>query len=40
MSKYADVYLLPIKESKIPEYQKIAEKAGRIFMKHGALKYR
>jgi len=40
MSKYADVYLLPIHEENIPEYKKIAKVAGKIFMKHGALKYR
>src|SRR5690606_14867506 len=40
MSKYVDVYLLPIKESKIPAYQKMAKAAGKLFMKHGALRYR
>lgn len=40
MSKYVDVYLLPIPEENIPAYQKMAEKAGRIFRKHGALTYR
>ncbi len=40
MSKYADVYLLPIAEDKVAEYKKIATKASKIFIKHGALKYR
>jgi uncharacterized protein YbaA (DUF1428 family) len=40
MSKYADVYLLPIAEDKVDEYKKIAKKAGKVFIKHGALKYR
>lgn len=40
MSKYADVYLLPIAEDKVAEYKKIATKAGKVFMKHGALRYR
>ena len=40
MSKYADVYLMPIAEDKVQIYKKIAEKAGKIFMKHGALRYR
>ena len=40
MPKYADVYLLPIKTEAVAEYKKIATKAGKIFMKHGALKYR
>lgn len=40
MSKYVDVYLLPIKEEKISEYRKIASSAGKVFMKNGALRYR
>lgn len=40
MSKYADVYLLPILEENIPAYKKLAGKAGKVFMKHGALRYR
>lgn len=40
MSKYADVYLLPIPEENIRDYKKLATKAGKLFMKHGALRYR
>ena len=40
MSKYTDVYLLPIKEENVAEYKKLAAHAGKIFVKHGALKYR
>jgi uncharacterized protein YbaA (DUF1428 family) len=40
MSKYADVYLLPIAEENVPAYKKLAAKAGKIFLKHGALRYR
>ena len=40
MSKYADVYLLPILEENIPAYKKMAGAAGKIFIKNGALKYR
>jgi uncharacterized protein YbaA (DUF1428 family) len=40
MSKYADVYLLPIAPENVAEYKKIANAAGKIFIKHGALKYR
>jgi uncharacterized protein YbaA (DUF1428 family) len=40
MSKYADVYLLPIAEENIPVYKKLATAAGKLFVKHGALKYR
>jgi len=40
MSKYVDVYLLPIPEENVPAYKKLATKAGKLFIKHGALKYR
>lgn len=40
MSKYADVYLAPIPEENVPAYKKLATAAGKIFMKHGALRYR
>jgi uncharacterized protein YbaA (DUF1428 family) len=40
MSKYADVYLCPIKEENIPAYKKLATAAGKLFVKHGVLKYR
>ena len=40
MSKYADVYLLPIKEENVAAYKKIANAAGKVFVKNGALRYR
>ena len=40
MSKYADVYLLPIKEENVEAYKKIANAAGKVFIKNGALRYR
>lgn len=40
MSKYADVYLCPILEENVPAYKKLATGAGKLFMKHGALRYR
>lgn len=40
MSKYADVYLVPILEEGIPAYKKMATTAGKVFIKHGALRYR
>ncbi len=33
-------YLLPIAEANISAYQAMAEKAGSLFRKHGALTYR
>jgi uncharacterized protein YbaA (DUF1428 family) len=40
MSKYVDVYLLPIMDNKVAEYKKLASAAGKIFIKNGALRYR
>lgn len=39
MTHYVDGFLLPINPEKIPEYQKIASKAGAVWMEHGALAY-
>ncbi len=40
MSKYVDVYLLPIAEENVAAYKKLATAAGKVFVKHGALSYR
>ena len=40
MSKYADVYLLPIEEENVAAYKKLANAAGKVFIKNGALRYR
>jgi uncharacterized protein YbaA (DUF1428 family) len=40
MSRYADVYLLPITEENVAAYKKIANAAGKVFIKNGALRYR
>lgn len=40
MSKYIDGYVLPIPSDKIEAYRAIAEQAGAIWRKHGALEYR
>jgi uncharacterized protein YbaA (DUF1428 family) len=40
MSNYIDVYLIPIAKENVAEYKKLATKAAKVFMKHGALKYR
>ena len=39
MSKYT-IYLLPLPEDNVPAYKKLAITAGKVFIKHGALKYR
>jgi uncharacterized protein YbaA (DUF1428 family) len=40
MARYVDGFLLPIPKRKIAVYKRISTKAGRIWMKHGALEYR
>jgi len=40
MSKYTDVYLLPVPKKNLAKYRNIARAAGKIFRKHGALTYR
>lgn len=40
MSKFTDLYLLPILRENVPAYKKLALTAGKAFLKHGALSYR
>jgi uncharacterized protein YbaA (DUF1428 family) len=40
MPNYVDGYVLPIPKRKIGAYRRIARKAGKIWMEHGALEYR
>ena len=37
--KYVDGFVLVVSEKNLPAYRKMAEKAGKIWMKHGALEY-
>jgi uncharacterized protein YbaA (DUF1428 family) len=37
---YVDGYVLPVPKDKIPEYEKMARLAGKIWIEHGALEYR
>ena len=39
MGKYVDGFVLPIAKDKVEEYRGVAEKAGAIWKKHGALEY-
>ncbi|MBX9632490.1 MAG: DUF1428 domain-containing protein [Burkholderiales bacterium] len=40
MPRYVDGYLLPVPKKNIAAYARIARKAGKIWMEHGALEYR
>lgn len=39
MGKYIDGFLLPIRTENIEHYTAIAQKAGEVWKKHGALEY-
>jgi uncharacterized protein YbaA (DUF1428 family) len=40
MAKYTDGYVIPVPKNKVAQYRRIATKAGRIWMEHGALEYK
>lgn len=40
MSKFVDVYLLPIPEENVGAYRDLAAIASKFFLKHGARRYR
>jgi len=37
---YVDGYVLPVPTKNLKEYQRIAQKAGKIWKEHGALEYK
>jgi uncharacterized protein YbaA (DUF1428 family) len=39
MPKYVDGFVLAVPKKKIPAYVRVARKAGRVWMDHGALAY-
>jgi uncharacterized protein YbaA (DUF1428 family) len=39
MGKYVDGFLIPIAKDKVEEYWEIAQKAGEVWMEHGALEF-
>ena len=39
MNRYIDGFVIPIPKSKIDEYRKVAEVAGKIWKEYGALDY-
>ena len=36
---YVDGFVVAVPKAKLPEYKKMARKAGKIWMEHGALSY-
>ena len=39
MSSYVDGFVVPVPTANLDAYRALAEKAGRIWMEHGALQY-
>ena len=39
MAKYVDGYVVPVKKARVDEYRRLARKAGKIWIEHGALEY-
>ena len=40
MPEYVDGFVIVIPKKKIEAYKKLAKKAGKIWLEHGALEYR
>lgn len=40
MPNYVDGYVLPVPKKKLSAYRRIAQRASKIWMEHGALEYR
>ena len=39
MAQYADGFVIPVPKKRLEDYRKIARKAGKVWMDHGALSY-
>ena len=37
--RYVDGFVIPVPKRKVDQYRRIAQKAGKIWMEHGALEY-
>jgi uncharacterized protein YbaA (DUF1428 family) len=40
MPRYADGFVIPLPKKNVEAYRRMARKAGKIWMEHGALEYR
>jgi len=40
MANYVDGFVLPVRKKDVDAYRRIARKAGKIWMEHGALEYK
>jgi len=39
MTHYVDGYVVPVPRAKLEAYSELAERAGKVWMEHGALQY-
>jgi uncharacterized protein YbaA (DUF1428 family) len=39
MGRYVDGFVVPVPKKKVAEYRRLARKAGKVWMEHGALEY-
>jgi uncharacterized protein YbaA (DUF1428 family) len=39
MARYVDGFVLPVPKKNVSAYRKIAQKAGKVWLEHGALEY-
>jgi uncharacterized protein YbaA (DUF1428 family) len=39
MARYVDGFVVPVPRRKVADYRRMAQKAGRIWMEHGALEF-
>lgn len=39
MARYVDGFVVPVPKKRLDEYKKLAKKAGKIWLEHGALQY-
>src|SRR5688500_13345774 len=37
--RYIDGFVIPVPKRKVEQYRRVAQKAGKIWMEHGALEY-
>jgi uncharacterized protein YbaA (DUF1428 family) len=40
VARYVDGYVIPIKKSKVEAYRRLAKKASKVWLEHGALEFR
>ena len=39
MARYVDGFVVPVPKKNVEKYRRIAQKAGKVWMEHGALEY-